>query len=258
MRRAKLGLFAALKSHGSAESKLICESVPTKPEDSIKSYIRRLKRMQDLVPAQQTPEVSNGPGGGGGGLGEIPMKAPRAAKMVRREARAPIENWVRMMEGDIDYNVLTKDEVDKNVSSAVPSMLSLIAKYERHPIINEDNKVDYAAIYESLAQLMRGEVPKDLNAETSAKILNMLTDLLLSFKAAKDNPTAAEGKEMMSKYRQLDMKPSGGSVEEEEWEAAAAMTGANPFRLPMRLFQKHVKEGGEKDLAAAAAAAAQK
>lgn len=138
-----------MKSHGSGDLRRLAEAVPSKSEDSIKNYIRKFKRWQDVNPeAMLRSEALLDLDQGGG-----PTFAA-AGDPLRREPDVPIDCWIKMMEGDIQYNALKKEEVDANLSSAVPSVLEFIAQNEEHPKMNESNKVDYAAIYEALAQVM--------------------------------------------------------------------------------------------------------
>ncbi len=115
----------------------------------------------------------------------------------------------------------------------VPTLLNFISKYEHHPPMTETNQVDYAAIYEALAALMRGDVPKDLNPQTSAKMIEMLKRLHKSFSSFKRTPAAQAGKDQLSRYKQEDMLATTDMSD----EAAAALVGANPFQLPPTLFQ---------------------
>ena len=100
-----------------------------------------------------------------------------------------------------------------------------IAKHEKHPEVDEDNQVDYAAIYEALGQLMRGEVPKDLNPETSQKLLATLYKMMQYAAATNDSAEAKEAKEGLSKYRERNLKE-------------AVPTQANPFNLPWSMFER--------------------
>ena len=139
-----------MKSYGSADLKGLAEAVPSKSEESIKNYIRKFKRWQDLNPEArlQSEALSDlDPGGGGPTfvVGDPLRKEPDVP---------PIDCWIKMMEGDIQYNALKKEEVDANLSSVVPTVLEFIAQNEEHPKMSESNKVDYAGIYEALAQVM--------------------------------------------------------------------------------------------------------
>ena len=139
---------SGLKSYGSADLKRLAEAVPSKSEDSIKNYIRKFKRWQDVNPeARLRSEALLD-------LDQASGSTFEPACPLRRESDVPIDCWIKMMEGDIQYNALKKEEVDANLSSVVPSVLEFIAQNEEHPKIDESNKVDYAAIYEALAQVM--------------------------------------------------------------------------------------------------------
>ena len=93
---------------------------------------------------------------------------------------------------------------------------------------------------------MRGEVPRQLNDESNAKILSMLEALRKDdgdrsalgrpFPASceQSDPTLKEAREKLSQYRQTDMR---GSEQQQGWEAEMSMPGTNPFKLPMKYFQ---------------------
>jgi len=232
--KEKEQLIAGLKSYGSADLKGLAEAVPSKSEESIKNYIRKFKRWQDLNPEArlQSEALSDlDPGGGGPTfvVGDPLRKEPDVP---------PIDCWIKMMEGDIQYNALKKEEVDANLSSVVPTVLEFIAQNEEHPKMSESNKVDYAGIYEALAQVSRGEVPRQLNDESSAKLLSMISALKKPFSASGD-VILKEAREKLSRYRQTDMSGS----EEQGWEDKMSMPGTNPFKLPIKYFQV----GGDED-----------
>ena len=83
-----------------------------------------------------------------------PKKQPKKwPESIELPPQAPIDCWIKMMEGDIEYSALRKEDVDRNVASVVPSVLEFIATNEAHPEMNDSNRVDYKAIYEALAQV---------------------------------------------------------------------------------------------------------
>ena len=86
---------------------------------------------------------------------------------------------------------------------------------------------------------MRGEVPRQLNDESSAKILSMLENLGKSFPASceQSDLVLKEARKKLSQYRQTDMKPGSSMEEQQGWEAEMSMPGTNPFKLPMKYFQ---------------------
>ena len=134
-----------MKVHGSGDLKRLAEAVPSKTEDSIKNYIKNFKKWQITDPHAllRSDALSDLDQGSCSALVPGPRKEPEV----------PIECWIKMMEGDIQYNALKKEEIDANLSSVVPSVLEFIAQNEDHPKMDESNKVDYAAIYEALAQV---------------------------------------------------------------------------------------------------------
>ena len=136
---------SGLKIHGSGDLKRLAEAVPSKTEDSIKNYIKNFKKWQITDPHAllRSDALSDLDQASGSALVPGP----------RREPEVPIECWIKMMEGDIQYNALKKEEIDANLSSVVPSVLEFISQNEDHPKMDESNKVDYAAIYEALAQV---------------------------------------------------------------------------------------------------------
>ena len=144
--------------------KRLAEAVPSKSEDSIKNYIRKFKRWQDVNPeARLRSEALLDLEQGGSGSTSAP------AGPLRKEPDVPIDCWIKMMEGDIQYNALKKEEIDANLSSVVPSVLEFIAENEEHPKMDESNKVDYAAIYEALAQVgLRNHAYSEINLNFSS------------------------------------------------------------------------------------------
>ena len=80
--------------------------------------------------------------------------------------------------------------------------------------------------------MCRGEVPRQLNDESSAKLLSMITALKRPLSAGEED-IMAEAREKLSRYRQTDMSGS----EEQGWEERTSMPGTNPFKLPMKYFQ---------------------
>ena len=56
-------------------------------------------------------------------------------------------------------------------------MLEWISEYEEHPDPEECGGIDYSAIYKSLAMLMQGEIPPQLNVATSRRLLQLFAML---------------------------------------------------------------------------------
>ncbi len=134
---------------------------------------------------------------------------------------APIETWIDLLEGG---------SFSSDASAGLPVLMESVAKGERHP---EGGKVDYAAIYEMLGALMAGEAPRELDGETSDKVVEMMARLL-EFVCDQKNSIGQE-RELLEHF---NLKSQGG----EEWARSSgglgALSGFNPLGLPDKMFKR--------------------
>ena len=72
---------------------------------------------------------------------------------------------------------LRKNNENQRLGVNTPLMLKLIARFEKHPSPSECGGVDYKEIYECLASLMQGYIPKQMSAPSAAK-LQQITRLM--------------------------------------------------------------------------------
>ena len=72
---------------------------------------------------------------------------------------------------------LRKNNENQRLGVNIPLMLKLIASFEKHPSPSQCGGVDYKEIYECLASLMQGHIPKQMSAPSAAK-LHQITRLL--------------------------------------------------------------------------------
>ena len=71
---------------------------------------------------------------------------------------------------------LRKNNENLRLGANIPFMLRLIARFEKHPSPSESGGVDYKEIYECLASLIQGHVPKKMSP-ASAALMKQLTFL---------------------------------------------------------------------------------
>ncbi len=107
--KEKEALLASLKIYGSADTKKVSEAVG-KPEESIKTIVRKMKRSQQAVPMQRTPDAIVDPAAAVGAPSTSTSDQPA-------EPRAPIEHWIRMLDGEGEHNVLPREAVTKNINT---------------------------------------------------------------------------------------------------------------------------------------------
>ncbi|TRY63264.1 hypothetical protein TCAL_14311 [Tigriopus californicus] len=196
----KQKLLFGLKRFGSNHPRLIqAHHLPHKSLLTVQTYIRNLKRLQNFSPC---PRVNG-------------------RDIYQRPRDAPIENWIELIETRLFHtNVLGPARLPCD-------MMELICRYEKHPPMATPEAVDYGAIYGAMADLMRGEVPRDLNAATSHKMSGLMSRLLV-YVRAHSQPLAAV-KTAVAKYsiprdfEQIDvpLDPAGNF---------------NDFDFPLELF----------------------
>lgn len=96
-----------------------------------------------------------------------------------------------------------------------------------------ENCIDYAAIYESLAQLMQGEVPKDLNLATSRKILEIIKKLYTEI----NDPATRESLRKNTANLDVYSPPLAVSRQDLGWEEMHLLQGTNPIHFPEFMFR---------------------
>jgi hypothetical protein len=96
-------------------------------------------------------------------------------KFVRRRRDSPIEQWIRTTEKLIKSmananalfsllkDILCSEEKVAADGRELIFLLEDLSKNGDHPSMNTNRDVDYAAIYQALADYMRGEIPKQMN-----------------------------------------------------------------------------------------------
>jgi len=75
---------------------------------------------------------------------------------------------------------LRKNNENQRLAVDIPLMMKLIARFERHPSPDDCGRVDYPEIYNCIAALMQGHIPKQMNAASAAK-LKQITDQMADY-----------------------------------------------------------------------------
>lgn len=198
-------LLLGLKRYGSRAIPLIhAQYLPHRPFPAVQHRIRNLKRLQNFSPCARVD----------------------SAKIYQRPREAPIENWIELIEARFYY------QPRPGFSRLPCDMMELISRYEAHPPMNTPEDVDYGAIYRALAELMRGEVPRDLNAATSQKMSQLMSKLLLYVQA--NSRQLAQVKAAVADYR----IPRDFDQSTVRFDPAAYF---NDFDFPLALFRKDGK-----------------
>lgn len=82
---------------------------------------------------------------------------------------------------------LRKNNENQRLGVNIPLMMKLIARFEKHPAPSNCGGVDYKEIYECLASLMQGHIPKQMSAASAAKLKQMTFLLSDQLKNEDDN-----------------------------------------------------------------------
>lgn len=181
----KRQLLAALRKYGSRRLDKVAKEIPTKTRELIQRKVTKDKRKLDYcIETQwrsldgQITVLDSGEKYGKGKIRldtlDLPDATPQGEIVEvekKRTRHIPIEQWIDVVE---DIN---KASQKPDCSVSVPSVLNWIADMESHPPPEDCNGVDYRAIYKYLALLCQGEVPPDLNPESSRRVSLLLPAL---------------------------------------------------------------------------------
>ena len=98
---------------------------------------------------------------------------------------APIEEWISLVHDKVDV---------LRMSNTVSLLFEWIAEFETHPEPSRCCGVDYASIYQYLAALMEGQVPRQLDPPSASKLLQMFQQVTksISLSAAKSRDLLAK------------------------------------------------------------------
>ena len=81
---------------------------------------------------------------------------------------APVEEWLGLVHDKVDV---------LRMNNTVSLLFEWIAEFETHPEPSRSCGVDYASIYQYLAALMEGQVPRQLDPPSASKLLQMFEQL---------------------------------------------------------------------------------
>ena len=212
--KEKEDLLQALRDHGSGQVQAIAQRIPTRTEENIKSFMSQLKRSHNLVTKVD------------------PDEPHRRQHKVRRERDTPIDTWIGITEGKPPIaEVQARRPI--STSEAVPPLFQMIAKFEKHPTMANEDSVDYPAIYEAIAMLMQGEAPKDLNSATSLKMVALMKRLFMEISDPAMAGWLREEKQRLERYT----FGSSLSLDQTGWEERNLVAGTNLFNFPPEMFQ---------------------
>ena len=138
-------------------------------------------------------------------------------------------------------------------------MLEWISEYEAHPDPKDCDGIDYAAIYKSLAMLMQGEVPPQLNVASSRRLLQLFAMLQTKVRENAENVKSEIGYMSACSSRIHRTVPSTSSSENDVFSSQRSklisipqdgydetkfleMPGVNPLDLPHATFSKQLFE----------------
>lgn len=212
--KEKESLLKAVRNYGSADIVSISRCLPGRTDEMIKGFLSKMKRLQQMT-------VKTDPDDPG-----LPQQ------MVKRERTAPIETWIGITQGNPPIPDI-KTLRQSSTSEALPSIFEMISKYESHPVMADEEDVDYAAIYKAMAELMKGDVPKDLNQATCQKMLDLMKRLYM------DISEPALAGQIKEEKKRLEQYTFGShlSLDQSGWEERHLVAGTNIFNFPADMFQ---------------------
>ncbi len=140
-------LLRQLRAHGSRMPRRLARNLPTRSEDSLRTFMRKVKLRHNYyqpVPGGASLEVKNEVHGlpGGGAAAAALAAAERAQEDVKpqmalRARDTPIEMWIELVErggvGAIGGGGPSTSASTQDDSLGLPVLLSCIAKGEDHP-----------------------------------------------------------------------------------------------------------------------------
>ena len=138
-------------------------------------------------------------------------------------------------------------------------MLEWISEYEQHPDPKDCEGIDYAAIYKSLAMLMQGEVPPQLNVASSKRMLQLFAMLQTKVRENAENVKtevdymsasssrihrASSSTNTADKSEFSFQRPSLINIPQDgyDFDKFLEMPGVNPLDLPHAMFSKELFE----------------
>ena len=216
--RQKRRLLIALKEHGSRSIKKLEETANCgKSAEAIAAMINKIKKKNEetnntiRVSVVETGELNSS-----FYIKKRKSNKPQRNKrsFIKMKNANPLEKWLELMR--------TKAKANSSAKSVVLA-LDGVAKLEKQP---DNGRVDFAAIYETVASLMRGDVPKQLDGPTQVKFCRIV-DKFTAFIREKEPQFEAEMK-AMSSFRLADLSK----------ENPAVMKTVNPLCLPAEFFTK--------------------
>ena len=210
--REKETLLRALREHGSANVRAVAGKIPTRTPEQVKTYLVNMKKSQRFA---------------------IERSAKGLETLVQRNPDSAIETWIGVANGTLpvpEFVVPTQP----GVADAVPATFKMISRFEAHPPMATAESVDYAAIYGSLAELMQGEVPRDLNLATSLKILEMVKRFCAEINDPKMKSSLLEKKKKLEEHSiTLSLYQRKDHL---HWESQHLLNEVNVFHFPEDMF----------------------
>ena len=211
--RQKRRLLVAIKKCGSRNVQEIKESSKCgKSSLAIVAMINKLKKKNDELNSVKV-EVSQ--------LDDFTSSFYNKKKKSESKRKSfamlkdnPVDKWMEVMG--------QKGKVDASANVLMMSIDAIIKK-EKHP---KKGKVDYAAIYETFASLMKGDIPKPMNKATRTRFMEMVNNF--QDIVNKMEPKFEDEMKMLSSFRLMDLSKSKNVL----------TRTVNPLNLPAKFFSK--------------------
>lgn len=113
------------------------------------------------------------------------IKSQQRKRNEEQSNEAPIEEWIGLVQDKVDV---------LRMNNTVSLLFEWIAEFETHPEPSQCCGVDYASIYQYLAALMEGQVPRQLDPPSASKLLQMFQQVTKTI-----SQSAAKSHELLAK-----------------------------------------------------------
>ena len=115
----------------------------------------------------------------------IDNRSQQRKRNKEQSNEAPIEEWIGLVQDKVDV---------LRMNNTVSLLFEWIAEFETHPEPSQCCGVDYASIYQYLAALMEGQVPRQLDPPSASKLLQMFQQVTKTI-----SQSAAKSRELLAK-----------------------------------------------------------